>query len=276
MATVTGYLLVEGVHDLAVISRLLRQRGFAAVESYQALLALLPGSDWVERLVPKVWPVGDRLNHRHPVPSYFHNAADDVLVVEQVEGDSRLAERKVYVEREVGEFASLRGWGIMLDCDDSTPAARLAELRKALPALPASLAPGTIHPGPPRIGVHVLPDNRGQGTLEDILLAAAERVYPRTLEKARHFVATVRNDQDAWPGREWTAMNKPSGPKKATIAAVTAILKPGRTTSVSVSDHAWVTPATTAATDLRHLDDFLNALLLAPPSTPATAAAHPT
>ena len=73
-------------------------------------------------------------------------------------------------------------------------------------------------------------------------------------------MASVTADQDIWTKGEWSAMNKPAGPAKATVAAVTAIIRPGMTTQVSIAQQAWITEQTIANTDFRLLDTFLTKL----------------
>jgi hypothetical protein len=109
------------------------------------------------------------------------------------------------------------------------------------------------------------------GTLEDILLALGDAVYPDLTAAARGYADKWRQEADAAPATtDWKEIRKPAGTKKATIGAMTAVLKPGKSTQVSLEDNRWVSEQTKALACLQPCLAFLNALLATP--TPPTAA----
>jgi hypothetical protein len=269
MGSVLGYLMVEGAHDIAVVEKILEVRhGFQLLRKRSDLDRVIPKSDWL-RLIDGNLEKADQQSAndddivaRRHVPYFLKDAHDRVIIVDPANGEGGIKER-LHITTMNTSMAGIRGWGVVIDADTDPAADKLARLRRGVDGLP--MLPGVpgILPGPPRVGVHILPDNHQAGTLEKPLLAAAAISYPKTTGRARQFVDAVKQDPDAWPGREGAGVRDEAGSDKATIAAVTAILKPGKTTQASIADHAWVTPDTIAQTDLKHLDEFLTRLFFA-------------
>jgi hypothetical protein len=71
---------------------------------------------------------------------------------------------------------------------------------------------------------------------------------------------------------DWKELRKPAGTKKAAVGAMTAILKPGRATQVSLEDNRWVSEQTKALACLQPSLAFLDALLAVAAPTPAGGA----
>ena len=89
--------------------------------------------------------------------------------------------------------------------------------------------------------------------------------YPELIAAAREYAGLWRQKADAEPATaDWKELRKPAGEKKATIGAMTAILKPGKSTQVSLQDNGWVSEQTSALACLRPSIAFLNALLALP------------
>lgn len=131
--------------------------------------------------------------------------------------------------------------GVVLDADASMAAnERFAVVQSALSAigLAPGARPGAVGSGSPSCGVYVLPDNASNGTLETILIECAEKNYPAALSGARAFIGSV-DPRDYQPD-DLHELNKAAGRNKATVAAITAILKPGKTTQASISDNRWL------------------------------------
>lgn len=112
----------------------------------------------------------------------------------------------------------------------------------------------------------VLPDNERQGTLEDLLLACGERAYPDLYPKATAFVESAAIELAKLPSREREEFAKAAGPNKATVAAMAALLKPGKSIQVSIQDNAWLSSATLGLNVLKPSLDFLSDLFQPPPT----------
>lgn len=118
-----------------------------------------------------------------------------------------------------------------------------------------------------------LPGPGAPGTLEDVLLALGDIAYPALTTAARTYAASwhtaVAGDGDP----EWKDLRKPAGVKKATVGAMTALLKPGRPTGATIEDNRWVSDVTRSAACIQPCLAFLRTLI-APdaPSSPDPAA----
>lgn len=115
------------------------------------------------------------------------------------------------------------------------------------------------------MGVFALPEPGAAGTLEDVLLALGDAAYPELAAAARGYADRWRQRAEAEPTTsDWKELRKPAGAKKATIGAMTAVLKPGKSTQVSLEDNRWVTEQTKALSCLQPSLAFLSALLATP------------
>ena len=129
--------------------------------------------------------------------------------------------------------------------------------------LPTALA--TVSDGDPRVGIFALPEQGVPGTLEDILLTLGEKAYPDLAAGAREYAARWRQEAEDQPEvADWKELRKPAGEKKAAISAMTALLKPGKSTQVSLEDNRWVSEQTQALACLQPCLEFLSSLLASP------------
>jgi len=235
-----GYLITEGPHDIAFLGGVLKPCGFklqrtpAEVDPFWA------------KLIPTSFPHGNDLLKRMPVPQFFQSDSHS-LAIHQAEGDSQLVSRLQLSLAALDDWErKLVGIGLLLDSDDQLPAKRLAGLHDkwAQGAEPQPLVfppqPGLVQEGPPCTGVYILPDNQSQGTLEDLLLEAGAHVYPHLLAQAQAYVKCVKDSADLKTKRDKEEIGAPSGPKKAIVAAIASILKPGKAIQMSIQDNHWL------------------------------------
>ena len=264
MTTNTLLLLVEGPHDLEFCARLLKPMGFHRIQQYQALKERHPF--WLP-LVPERWPQRGDLLARHPVPVFFTNPNGQSVAIINAVGLSKLATR-LGIDLAI---LSVRpdSIGIVLDADDAgTPQDRHAELLKAITARPEPEAaqlqlpenPGIISDGSPRFGVFVMPDNESSGTLEDLLLEAGVQAYPELQKAATDYVQGIDGVND-FTTEDLAEFNKPAGRKKAAIAAMASILKPGKAIQVSIQDNRWLDAAAIQLPRIKEANRFIQELL---------------
>jgi hypothetical protein len=109
------------------------------------------------------------------------------------------------------------------------------------------------------MGIYVFPDNRRQGTLEDLLDECAGQVYPSLLTSARRFVGGV--DRAVLTAEDVEEVAKPSGEIKATLGCMASFLRPTKTLQVSVTDNRWLCDETLALDNIRSVHSFLVELL---------------
>lgn len=259
MTSRRSYLVVEGPHDVEFVGRLLKPLGFGRTKKLSELDLF-----WVP-LVPRNFPAdGEDLLKRMPIPVFFANATHSVAVQSAV-GDSRLVRT---VEESVkilpNETADLDGIGVLLDADGATPAAaRYANIRSGLASLGLTLpdVAGGVSVSSPRCGVFVLPDNTSEGALEDLLLEAATMAYPTLLAGARSYVDGVAVGGPGFEKGELGDFDKPAGRRKATVACIANVLRPGKAVQVSIQDNRWLKGETLKLPRILAVSEFLAKLM---------------
>ncbi len=267
------YIVVEGPHDVEFIGKVLRKgpHEFHLEEKKSGV------DPFWHPLIPTNYPVGkppkDYLR-RVPMPTFYQNVTHSVAI-QSANGISNIVKR-LEESLSMTSFVMPDSIGIVLDSDSieipvKRAAALATEVAKLAPSLkvPWPTTPGNVvesATGRPRLGQFVLPDNNTQGTLEDILLQCGEFSYPTLMPLASQHVATARSvlvpGTSHWTNLDHEELNAPAGQKKATVAAATALLRPGRTTQVSLSDNRWIEPATLTQPFLKPFVDWLNALVI--------------
>lgn len=268
------YIVTEGVHDVAFLGRLLSvAHGASRIKQLEDLDDALRG--WLDGFK---WPNKSGAHHdiarlAVPAPAFYRLATNEVVALRNAQG---LTEIGRTLEVDLEAFSRMHigpeAIGVVLDSDDEPADQRFAKLKTALEAvkLPAPSSLGAVSEGSPRVGVFALPEPGAAGTLEDVLLALGDAAYPELAAAARGYADHWRQKADAEPTTpDWKELRKPAGAKKATIGAMTAVLKPGKSTQVSLEDNRWVSEETKALACLQPCLAFLSALLTtaAPPAT---------
>jgi hypothetical protein len=92
-------------------------------------------------------------------------------------------------------------------------------------------------------------------------LPLGERAYPHLYQHAVAFVETARPLVETLKSDEKKLFKKPSGEKKATVAAIAALLKPSKAAHISVKDQAWISEKTLDHDALKPVIDFLDEFL---------------
>ncbi len=263
MTTKTLLLLVEGPHDLEFCARLLKCFAFGRIQRHEALQR---GYPFWTRLVPERWPQKGDLLARHPVPMFFANPSGQSVAIINAVGLSKLAMRLGI------DLAGLNNLpdavAILLDADDGDPRQRHLRLLAEMAGRPEPEVqqlqfppePGQVAAGTPRCGVFVMPDNHSTGTLEDLLLEAGSAAYPELNAAAEGYVRSVQTLSELSP-EDLTELRKPAGLKKATVAAMSSILKPGKAIQVSIQDNRWLEENSLALPRIAEVTRFFRSLL---------------
>ncbi|MEO7327494.1 MAG: DUF3226 domain-containing protein [Minicystis sp.] len=246
-------LVVEGPSDQAVVARALKLLGFKSFGGQHAELARLWRSQ--NELVPTYPPRSGNLYERLPMPSILYTETSSVAVYSG--GGSRLAVqvRELLSNHDLHE--ALDAFGVVADADDHPPAAVATRYQTAFqglfPAFPA--LPGEVVPGPPALGVFVLPDNVQQGVVEHLVIECGGHVYPTHMERARRYVGEFAEEDRAHA--KWAPFDE----QKAVVASVASLLKPGKTNTASLADNLWIGDQTQHLSKLAGLLRFLRALV---------------
>lgn len=256
------YLVTEGVHDVTFLGKLLdEQFGFRKATTAAQLDDAW--RRWVDRFA---WP-HDRRIDRLSVPApvfYVRPEAEHFVALVNAGGITRIASAiDVGLQGFLLDGTALDALGVVLDSDEQTPDERFQQMATKLEQLELTkpLVIGGMVNGPPRIGVFVLPDGHAKGTLEDILLAAGRLIYPALHADAEAFVATSMTKLDLLEPKEGKPIKEAAGQKKATVAAMTAVLKPGRAVPATLEDHRWVSEQTLDLAEMNPCISFLAELL---------------
>lgn len=248
--------IVEGPHDSEFVARLLGYRGLRRVQQQGHV------NPYWDNLIPKKYPAEGDLLRRHPVPLFLQNAEHAVAINVAV-GESKILS-KLEAALKLLDVSQLHSIGIVLDADTiESPADRVRRLNSEWdnPDLIFPAVPGTVTAGMPRSGVFVLPDNTGQGILEDVLLRCAQLNYPTLLGSAkRHVEEFVRSPAEA-TAEDLNEIHRTSGQKKAIVASIVALLRPGRAVQVSIQDNRWLTDTALTLPEVASAISFLDALL---------------
>lgn len=276
------YIVAEGVQDVAFIGKLL-----VVVHKAKRVLRMEDlTTDHIAWMKTFSWPLPatsagtDIGRFSVPAPTFYKLDSGAIVVLRSAEGIDKIFST---LERDLESFARTSGdpqtVGILLDSDEKTSQERLHELKKQLARLELDIPDdlGSVSGGVPRIGVFAVPAPGVEGTLEDLLLMIGEVSYPELSQSALAYANGWRDKAKAGlSGSEWKPIKKPAGAKKAAIAAMAAILKPGYATQVSIEQSEWFGEKTRALPCLQPCIAFLNALLatvtpapLAGPSAPA-------
>ncbi|MCC7109386.1 MAG: hypothetical protein IT382_08870 [Deltaproteobacteria bacterium] len=271
------YIVTEGVHDVAFLGRLLSvAHGASRIKKLEDLDDAQRG--WLGGFK---WPNKSGAHHdiarlAVPAPAFYRLATNEVVALRNAQGLTEIGKTLV-----IDLEAFCRGQngpeaiGVVLDSDDEPAEQRFAKLKASLEVvkLPVPSSLGAVSNGSPRVGVFALPEPGAAGTLEDVLLALGDAAYPGLAAAARGYADQWRQKADAEPpSPDWKEFRKPAGAKKATIGAMTAVLKPGKSTQVSLEDNRWVSEHTKALACLQPSLVFLSALLTTP-VPPATVPA---
>jgi len=246
-----GYLVVEGPHDLEFAYRLLRPFGLIRVRMKDDL------DPFWEDLVPTDFPPDGDLQKRVPVPLFLQNNSHSVAIHSAI-GDTRLVQ-SVEESAALIEVGDVTGIGLILDSDRQLPAADRygtikAGLRDKGLTLPENA--GDVAVGPPRLGAYVLPDNHSPGTLEDLLIECAHRVYPNLLTSATTHIDNVPGDA-ALEADDLGDFKKPAGRNKAIVGSIASVLRPGKAVQVSIQDNRWLRGDNLNVARVKAVQDFL-------------------
>jgi hypothetical protein len=257
-----GYLLAEGPQDAEFLGRLIRK-----TSTLKRLHQLDDVESFWQVLIPKTFPHKGRLLERVPVPTFYSSDTHSVAV-DWAGGFDRILPRlqeslEVLKQYGGGTFAV----GILLDADTEPAEERYEWIKRELVrlkldqtiSLPDSA--GRVHQGAMRCGVFILPDNVRPGTLEEILEVCAQTEYPDLLKGAREYVEGVDPSAPIYTKDDLKDFGSLAGKKKALVASVASVLRPGRSIQTSIHDNRWVSQRTVGLPEVAPVRDFLRDLL---------------
>jgi hypothetical protein len=270
------YLLSEGVHDVAFLSRVLKHVHEASKIDLRSKLDA-QRQRWVDGFK---WPVGDNIDRLAvPAPKFVLIAASDTLIgLRNAEGIGRLkATLEDDLEMLYKHEALPDRIGLFLDSDKEPQDQRFQKLRSELLKISTSSGAlqiadklATMGTGSPSVGIFAFPSPGVEGALEDLLLEIGQVPYQDLCKRAGDYVSAWHTHVGSDTHKDWKDLKSQSGLKKATFATATAVLKPGRGAVATIEDNRWIGDATKDHPSLAPCLAFLRELL-APPAAATTS-----
>jgi hypothetical protein len=216
-----------------------------------------------ETLIPKNYPLDDDLTKRVPVPYFVQNEQLSIALHSAI-GDTRIAQT---IEESLNliQPSQLFSVGIFADADyRETPQERFNKLITKLSDidLPNLLPPsqiGQVNNHSPRCGIFIAPNNRDQGTLENILLECAKINYSDLLNLSQTYIESI--DRNQLTKNDLEDFKKPAGEKKAIISSISSILRPGKALQVSLQDNRWLDEKILELESIKLIKNFLEQII---------------
>ena len=251
------YIVAEGPQDVEFLIGLLKFYHLKRVKYFSSL------DKFWETLIPKNYPIDDDLTKRVPVPYFVQNEQLSIAVHSAI-GDTRIAQT---IEESLNliQPSQLFSVGIFADADyRETPQERFNKLITKLSDidLPNLLPPsqiGQVNNHSPRCGIFISPNNRDQGTLENILLECARINYSDLLNLSQTYIESI--DRNQLTKNDLEDFKKPAGEKKAIISSISSILRPGKALQVSLQDNRWIDEQTLQLESIKLIKNFLEQII---------------
>jgi hypothetical protein len=251
------YIVVEGPQDVEFLIGLLK---FYHLKRVRFLSSL---DKFWETLIPKNYPLDDDLTKRVPVPYFVQNEQLSIALHSAI-GDTRIAQT---IEESLNliQPSQLFSVGIFADADyRETPQERFNKLITKLSDidLPNLLPPsqiGQVNNHSPRCGIFIAPNNRDQGTLENILLECAKINYSDLLNLSQTYIESI--DRNQLTKNDLEDFKKPAGEKKAIISSISSILRPGKALQVSLQDNRWLDEKILELESIKLIKNFLEQII---------------
>lgn len=251
-------IVVEGAHDIAVVEKLLKLNGInKRIASAESLPKV-----W-KRTIPSVFPFTEgKLDRITPIPSFVMN--DDVSVaIKNAGSDTEIMNvlQQMLDTMSYEEKDHLDAIMLLCDADEDTADKKRRKMlasyiekddfiieehnKDILLDLDVKKVPTYIY---------IFPNNEEEGNLENLLLEAAEEVYPELLALASDYVKQASEFQ--------AILKKPQFEKKAKIGCIVNTMKPGKANQVSILDDEWISEKTLQVCKmLQSLDSALKEML---------------
>lgn len=260
-------IVVEGAHDASFFGYLIQGLGYQKARTLDQL------PEWWRRLIPRTYPVTAKgtLDRVIRIPDVYTDSRGNDLGIVNAGGDTGVAGnlQETLKLLDVARFVAI---GLAIDADHQiTARQRFDDLITQLTAMndegqrehatgfpiPLPDQPGVIAPGPPRLGIFILPDNARAGTLETVLLEAAARDHPVIHRGARilvNYLATrplIPTGLTGNPGRH----------AKAMAGTVANVLVPGASLAVALHTGGWFGDGATDVPAMKTAQAFLRELV---------------
>lgn len=234
-------IMVEGIHDLMVVYRMLRLKKFVNIKK----IADIPIE--LRKCIPNKFPFNDdNIEQRiAPCPTFMKNDNITVLINQSGGQTKMLKDLNTILKTSIKaeDLANLKTIGLIFDADNLNSDEKMQTIVDEFDSLASKMelvysikdiksGSGSVYGFNVRYTCFILPDNENNGFLEDMLIDSAKQEYDDLLTLAEEYVEKVPQEYK----RKW----KPADKKKAVIGCMSNILKPGRANQVSIHDDKWI------------------------------------
>lgn len=252
------YFIVEGVHDIAAISKYLKINSYTQIRDITAL------DDFWKRTVPSKFPFNGDLKKRVPVPAFYANDQMSIAI-QYSEGDTEIV--NTFNSLKNIEYDELDGIAIFCDADNKNAQDRYSQLTRELQiGLDSELSPiieghaynEITKSSDTKFGIYIFPNNLDEGTLENLLLEGAEHSYPELFEKAKDYIEELKSMNISYIKNR---LFRGSKENKMIFGIMANIFKPGKANQVSIEDNDWITEATLTLPIQKQFSTFLDTFL---------------
>lgn len=231
-------IITEGPHDLAVVRKLMKVQGWGK--------AVVKKDD-----VPEIWKrfleikypfEDDNLDqHSAPAPTILRDEEERSVAVFVSGGDEKIASRLNYImdSLELNEWKQVQKLLILFDADSQSAQERKEKLEQTLQKKDICIENKMLKiknrvlvP----IQMYTFPDDCNAGNLENLLLQAADIVYPKVKNAAETYIENASKCT-------YTNLLKEPKRKKAIVGCIANTLRPGGANQVSIQDNEWISEA---------------------------------
>ena len=249
---------VEGHHDQAFVSRILcKLLGFSKFDGKMSEL-----DNFWRKFIPN-YPKGGKLYDRLDMPQILDNENFSIAIYVG-NGDELIQNLKAKLSDI--DISTFFAFAIVADTDNNTPNEVAKKYHKDFkeyfPHFPTEVTQsGNVTEGSPELetkaGIYILPDNSQPGVLDTLICDCGELVYPEYMQRAREYIDKFSEEERKKKPLKW----KPFDQRKAIIATVASVLRPGMTNTVTIMRDDWISIETAEIPAIKNFTDFLKNLL---------------
>ncbi|MGL5330450.1 MAG: DUF3226 domain-containing protein [Peptostreptococcaceae bacterium] len=251
--------VVEGIHDVALVSKILMILGFSEIKTIKKV------KNPMDKLISKSFPFqGTSLNVFNKIP-FFYERDNEYVCIVNANGEKNLLSSvdSSLIKLELQEMERLNKIVVICDGDldnkeekiEKVTDGTLKENKKIkrfdIMQIKNQIIKVTdVEDFAIPFEIFVLPNNKDSGRLEDILLESINIVDKELGIEVDNFLTKVPNRYKL----DWSDEN--SKYEKTKIACVGSILNPGVANGVHIKDSEWISENT--INESKHLNSIFN------------------
>lgn len=253
------YFMVEGVHDVAAVSKILKLYGFNLIEHEEYL-----DTFW-KRMIPTSFPHNGNLLKRVPIPQFFQNESASIAV-NSIDGETEIIKGLEMIDNLDHRLFS--GIAIFCDADSQTASDKFQQLKrkivestdlnKEIKEIVEENEFDTVGSRETKFGIFVFPNNNEAGTLEDLLLEGASVTYADLETMAENYIQEVENLN---PNYIKESSFNGAKRKKVKVGVMANFFKPGKANQVSIQENDWLCKETTNFPNQARFVRFIKSIL---------------